>query len=176
METTKIHFDPKQDFETIEQIIKNNFQNYRYRKGDYISGMDSFMFDHNNETIYCLFYEDNALYYDNDLVENCSTLASDIVSENKTEAFRKIASHFNCKFFPNDCKESTLEVFKNDIDFKKPIIFWNEFEKVKPVTDGDYLVCDVDGIIKVSYFDGECFWGSLSNSTLNITKWSLLPE
>lgn len=33
------------------------------------------------------------------------------------------------------------------------VIFWQRFDQVKPQGDAEYLVCNTDGIIRVSYFD-----------------------
>ena len=56
-----------------------------------------------------------------------------------------------------------------------PVIYWNDFKKVKPSADEEYLVCDYDKIIKISYFDGEK-WGYYHNSDDDILFWSLLPS
>ena len=56
-----------------------------------------------------------------------------------------------------------------------PVIFWQRFDQVKPQADSEYLVCNTDGIIKVSYFDGT-HWGYLASVRENITHWSILPQ
>lgn len=56
-----------------------------------------------------------------------------------------------------------------------PVIYWNDFKKIKPNADEEYLVCDYDKIIKISYFDGEK-WGYYHNSDDDILFWSLLPS
>ena len=56
-----------------------------------------------------------------------------------------------------------------------PIIFWQLFDQVKPQGDAEYLVCNTDGVIRVSYFDGTR-WGYLSTVKENITHWSILPQ
>ena len=55
------------------------------------------------------------------------------------------------------------------------VIFWQRFDQVKPQGDAEYLVCNTDGIIRVSYFDG-INWGYLSTVKENITHWSILPQ
>lgn len=55
-----------------------------------------------------------------------------------------------------------------------PVIYWQNFEKVQPNPDEEYLVCDIDKIIKISYFDGEK-WGYYQNSDDDILFWSFLP-
>jgi len=55
------------------------------------------------------------------------------------------------------------------------VIFWQRFDQVKPQGDGEYLVCNADGVIRVSYFDGKD-WGYLSTVKENITHWSILPS
>lgn len=56
-----------------------------------------------------------------------------------------------------------------------PVIFWQRFDQVKPQGDAEYLVCNTDGVIRVSYFDGTN-WGYLSTVKENITHWSILPQ
>ena len=55
------------------------------------------------------------------------------------------------------------------------VIFWQRFDQVKPQGDAEYVVCNTDGIIRVSYFDG-INWGYLSTVKENITHWSILPQ
>ena len=55
------------------------------------------------------------------------------------------------------------------------VIFWQRFDQVKPQGDAEYLVCNTDGVIRVSYFDGTS-WGYLSTVKENITHWSILPQ
>ena len=55
------------------------------------------------------------------------------------------------------------------------VIFWQRFDQVKPQGDAEYLVCNTDGVIRVSYFDG-INWGYLSTVKENITHWSILPQ
>ena len=56
-----------------------------------------------------------------------------------------------------------------------PVIFWQRFDQVKPQGDAEYLVCNTDGVIRVSYFDGTD-WGYLATVKENITHWSILPQ
>ena len=56
-----------------------------------------------------------------------------------------------------------------------PVIFWQRFDQVKPQGDAEYLVCNTDGVIRVSYFDGN-HWGYLASVRENITHWSILPQ
>ena len=56
-----------------------------------------------------------------------------------------------------------------------PVIFWQRFDQIKPKGDAEYLVCNTDGVIRVSYFDGTN-WGYLSTVKENITHWSILPQ
>lgn len=44
---------------------------------------------------------------------DCLELMKDIPNEIKTEAFKRIAKYFDCRFWENDCVEN------NFIDFKK---------------------------------------------------------
>ena len=55
------------------------------------------------------------------------------------------------------------------------VIFWQRFDQVKPQGDAEYLVCNTDGVIRVSYFDGT-HWGYLESVRENITHWSMLPQ
>jgi len=56
-----------------------------------------------------------------------------------------------------------------------PVIFWQRFDQVKPEGDAEYLVCNTDGVIRVSYYDGTD-WGYLASVKENITHWSILPS
>jgi hypothetical protein len=56
-----------------------------------------------------------------------------------------------------------------------PVIFWQRFDQIKPQGDAEYLVCNADGVIRVSYFDG-MDWGYLASVKENITHWSILPS
>ena len=56
-----------------------------------------------------------------------------------------------------------------------PVIFWQRFNQVKPQGDAEYLVCNTDGVIRVSYYDGKD-WGYLASVKENITHWSILPS
>jgi len=56
-----------------------------------------------------------------------------------------------------------------------PVIYWNRFNQVLPPEDGEYLVCNNDGVIRVSYYNGDS-WGYLASVKENITHWSMLPE
>lgn len=60
-------------------------------------------------------------------------------------------------------------------DSFSPIVFWYDFNKVKPQGDFEYLVCNTDGVIRVSYFDG-INWGYLASQRENILFWSYLPS
>lgn len=55
------------------------------------------------------------------------------------------------------------------------VIFWNKFPQVKPDADSEYLVCNTNGVLMVSYFDGE-HWGYLASVKEDISHWSILPQ
>jgi hypothetical protein len=56
-----------------------------------------------------------------------------------------------------------------------PVVFWERFNHIKPQGDMEYLVCNTDGVIRVSYFDG-IDWGYLATVKEDITHWSMLPQ
>lgn len=61
-----------------------------------------------------------------------------------------------------------------DTTAKEPIIFWNRFDQVKPDADQEYLVCTPDGVIRVSYYNGDT-WGYLNSVKEDVVYWSILP-
>lgn len=77
---------------------------------------------------------------------------------------------------------NTEQNFKNSTEASNdgntvlaPVIFWQRFDQVKPQGDAEYLVCNTDCVIRVSYFDGTN-WGYLASVRENITHWSILPQ
>lgn len=68
-----------------------------------------------------------------------------------------------------------IEVGNSTKPLLTPVIFWQRFDQIKPQGDAEYLVCNTDGVIRVSYFDGK-YWGYLSTVKENITHWSILPQ
>jgi hypothetical protein len=73
-------------------------------------------------------------------------------------------------------KTSTNHENGNDANrLLAPVIFWQRFDQVKPQGDAEYLVCNTDSVIRVSYFDGKD-WGYLASVKENITHWSILPS
>jgi len=116
MTTTYIQFAEKQDFETIKSVIEKEFTNVKNHKK--ISDLDYISFDYKGENIYCHFLKDNIIHGKDNAVTKCSSLASDRPNATKTEAFKIIAKHFNCRFWENDCDETDSILYFN-VEFMK---------------------------------------------------------
>lgn len=52
---------------------------------------------------------------------------------------------------------------------------WISVKDRLPEADAEYLVCNADGVIRVSYFDGT-HWGYLASVREDINFWQPLPE
>jgi hypothetical protein len=72
-------------------------------------------------------------------------------------------------------KASCYRTFISELERDAPIVFWQRFDRIKPQGDAEYLVCNTDGVIRVSYFDG-VEWGYSSLIKENITHWAMLPS
>jgi len=110
MTTTTIHFSSKQKPETIKQVVEKEFGCItKEMPSNY--GLNHFSFDFKEQSIWVTFCENNQIHPDYGEVIYCSTLSSDRPNEIKTEAFLRIAKHFDCTFWENDCDEDNFRVF-----------------------------------------------------------------
>jgi hypothetical protein len=66
-------------------------------------------------------------------------------------------------------RQRAFMFYSNPITMLAPVIYWNRFNQVLPPEAAEYLVCDSDDIIKVSYYNGDS-WGYLASVRENITQ------
>jgi hypothetical protein len=111
MTTTQIQFPEKIEFETIRNVIENEFDNVKIHKS--FSDLKHISFYYKGEKIYCYFLKDNKIYHSDGKITYCSSFSSDRPNKNKTEAFRIIAKHFDCVFYENDFSDD-FEIFKKE--------------------------------------------------------------
>lgn len=104
MTTTYIEFAKKQDFEKMKSVIEKEFTNVKTFKK--MSELDYISFDYKEQNIYCYFMKHNRIYDKFNKLKKCSSFSSDRPNEIKTESFKIIAAHFNCRFWENDCVEN----------------------------------------------------------------------
>ena len=95
---------------------------------------------------------------------------AELVKEMLTESYEDMLNKID-KVLNSGC----VDIESWNKDNSPNVIFWQRFDQVKPQGDAEYLVCDTDGVIRVSYFDG-INWGYLSTVKENITHWSILPQ
>lgn len=114
MTTTIIQFDEKQEWRAILSVVdaEKDFKNLKILERLSIELL-SISFDYKDVNIFCCFYRHNNIHYDGGTITHCSTFSSDRENDIKTEAFEKIAKHFDCKLRENDCEENDFKVFEN---------------------------------------------------------------
>lgn len=107
MNSTTIHFNEKQDFSKVLQVIEQNFNLIAIKlengKIIYVG------FEFKGEPILAYFSKDNIIYHNDGRRQFCSSLSSDRITTKKTEAFKIIASKFGCKLWVDDHDETFID-------------------------------------------------------------------
>lgn len=110
MTTTDIRFSSKQQFSAIKSVIEKEFGCIVRDEPSHF-GLIHFAFEFKGHLFWATFCQDNQIHQNGGEIIYCSTLFSDRPNEIKTEAFLKIAEHFDCTFWENDCNEDNFRVF-----------------------------------------------------------------